>query len=171
MISVYEERRRAPLHFEGRAEGALGAASVLWNANSHAGFLREASLALELIIKAVIAQRLELGESLGSITRVPISHNVSQLWSHAKLPKPSEADYGRLVRARVVLMWAGRYPAPNKDADGDRDDAELWEHDYERPPNPTSLFRTPRSFNLEDVRRIYSIANDCFWDLRRSHAF
>jgi hypothetical protein len=80
MISVYEQRRRAPLHFALRAENALKSASVLSNADVREGFIREASIALELIVKAVIAQRLEVGESLG-VTKVPATHNVPQLWS------------------------------------------------------------------------------------------
>jgi hypothetical protein len=66
-------------------------------------FQREASITLELITKAVIAQRLEVGEDLG-VTKVPASYNVPQLWSQAKLPELPRDDYGRLVRARVCLM-------------------------------------------------------------------
>ncbi|MDI3561295.1 hypothetical protein [Bradyrhizobium sp. Arg816] len=164
----YESRRRAPLHFEARASNALYCARVLSETptpGTYEGFAREASLALELIVKAVIAQRLEVGEDLGDITRVPANHNVPQLWASAKLPQLASDDYGRLVRARVNLMWAGRYPAPNKDEHGDRDEADLWEHAYARLPN-LSLFRKPVSFGYEDVRRIHSIARECFWELR-----
>jgi hypothetical protein len=49
---------------------------------------------------------LENGEDLAGITRVPASHNVPQLWGNAKLPKLQADDYGRLVEARVYLMWA-----------------------------------------------------------------
>ncbi|UVO38264.1 hypothetical protein KUL72_07835 [Bradyrhizobium arachidis] len=167
----YKSRRRALLHFEARAANAVYCAKVLHEAEgrgAHEGFLREASLALELIVKAVITQRLEVGEDLGIITRVPANHNVPQLWADAKLPKPSPDDYGRLVRARVYLMWAGRYPAPNKDEHGDRDHDDIWEHAYERMPN-SELFRKPHSFNYEDVDRIFGVARDCFWLLRHEH--
>ncbi|SDC38979.1 hypothetical protein SAMN05216337_1002349 [Bradyrhizobium brasilense] len=169
-VSAYERRRRAPLHFEARASNAMHCARVLVEAGPSAtyeGFAREASIALELIVKAVIAQRLEVGEDLG-IIKVPVSHNVPQLWNHAKLPTLPPDDYGRLVRARVNLMWAGRYPAPNRDEDGERDEADLWEHAYERLSN-FALLRKPHSFGLDDVKRIYSIANDCFWSLRHTY--
>src|ERR1700675_349501 len=91
-VSGFERRRRAPLHFEGRAANALHSASVLWNADVQEGFVREASIALELIVKAVIAQRLEVGEDLGGITRVPVSHNVPKLWSDANLPDLPRED-------------------------------------------------------------------------------
>jgi hypothetical protein len=45
---------------------------------------------------------------------------------------------------------------------------ELWEHTYDRLPSCT-LFRRPHTFNLEDVNRIYSVANNCCWRLRRMH--
>lgn len=170
--SVWEPKRRAPLHFVALAENAKYCARLLWQAPfstaTYQGFAREGSLTLELISKAVIAQRLEVGEDLGAVTRVPASHNVPQLWSTAQLPRVSAEDYGRLVQARVYLMWAGRYPAPNRDADGERDNEDLWEHAYERIPN-SSLFRKPTAFDWEGLDRIHSVAHDSFWALRRAH--
>jgi hypothetical protein len=165
MISFYECRRREPLRFEISARNALRAARLLEGSVLDA-FWREASLSLELITKAVIAQRLQVGEDLGIITRVPVSHNVPKLWECAKLPQLPPDDSGRLVRARVYLMWAGRYPAPNRDEDGERDEAELREHMNE--PG-TSLFRTPRTFKYGDVERIYWTAYECFLELRIAH--
>jgi hypothetical protein len=162
--SVYERRRREPLYFEMRASNAIRAARLLESAVTDA-FFREASLALELIAKAVIAQRLQVGEDLGDVTKVPANHNVPQLWTHARLPSLSREDSGRLVQARVFLMWAARYPAPNRDADGDRDAAELWEVAYDKGP-AGSLFRTPHTFNWNDIDRIYSLAHNCFFHIR-----
>ena len=76
------------------------------------GICPRAPLALELIIKAVIALRLENGEDLGSVTKVPANHMIPELWSQARLPQLSRDDYGRLIKARIYLRWAGRYPAP-----------------------------------------------------------
>jgi hypothetical protein len=72
-LSIHEMRRRAPLHFSAKADNARFAAYVLWTMGPEArrrcaeqigydgllseAFFREASLALELMIKAVIAQR------------------------------------------------------------------------------------------------------------------
>jgi hypothetical protein len=172
MISVWEPKRRAPLHFESLAENAKYCARLLSRAPhstaTYQGFVREASLSLELIAKAVIAQRLEAGEDLGAVTRVPASHNVPHLWATARLPSLPPDDYGRLVHARVYLMWAGRYPAPLRDEDGERDIADLWDHANERVSDST-LFRKPHSFNYEDIDRIFSVAHHCFWDLRNAH--
>jgi hypothetical protein len=65
-------------------------------------------------------------------------------------------------------MWAGRYPAPLRDEDGERDIADLWEHANERVSDST-LFRRPYSFNYEDIDRIFSVAHHCFWELRNAH--
>jgi hypothetical protein len=167
VISIYERRRREPIYFQMRAGNALQAARLLEGAVLEA-FWRDASLALELITKAVIAQRLQVGEDLGAITRVPITHNVPRLWTCARLPALSRENSGRLVEARVFLMWAGRYSAPNRDDDGERDEAEIWEHAYDRLPN-NSLFRAPHSFNWCDVDRIYSVANNSFFEIRIAH--
>jgi hypothetical protein len=163
MISFYERRRRDPLYFQFGAANALRAARLLEDSVLDA-FRREASLSLELITKAVIAQRLQVGEDLGTITKVPVSHNVPKLWTEARLPALLPDDHGRLIQARVYLMWAGRYPAPNRDEDGERDEADLLEHG-------TSLFRTrtPRTFNWDDVERIYSTANHYFIEIRIAH--
>lgn len=191
-ISAYERRRRAPLHFAQRAENARFSSYVLWNAleardvsaladaSRYGGapsialreaFNREASIAIELVIKSVIAQRLEVGEDLGQTTKVPANHNVPQLWSVARLPRPPIDDYGRLVVARVNLTWAARYPAPNRDADGERDNDDLYRHATERVGNFSIDIRKRRSFNWEDVNRIYQIASNCFWDIRKANDF
>lgn len=168
MVSIYERRRREPIYFQMRARNALQAASLLEKTHIVEAFWREASLALELIVKAVIAQRLEVGEDLGEVTKVPVSHNVPRLWTQAKLPKLVGEDLGRLIRARVNLMWAARYPAPNRDEDGDRDEAELWEHAYDQL-STSSLFRRPHSFSWENVDRIFWVANNCFLEIRITH--
>ena len=161
MISFYERRRRDPLYFQIGAGNALRAARLLEDTVLDA-FRREASLSLELITKAVIAQRLQVGEDLGTITSVPISHNVPKLWTDARLPALPPDDHARLIQARVFLMWAGRYPAPNRDEVGERDVADLLEHG-------TSLFRTPRTFTWDNVERIYSTANHYLIEIRIAH--
>jgi hypothetical protein len=124
MISIYEYRRREPLYFQFGAADALRAARLLEGSVLDA-FRREASLSLELITKAVIAQRLQVGEDLGTITEVPVIHDVPELWTDARLPELPPDDHARLIQARMYLQWAGRYPAPNKDEVGERDVADL----------------------------------------------
>lgn len=187
MISGYERRRRAPFHFHAKADNARFNAYVLshldglnieafarqanYGGNTDIAlseaFDREASLALELIVKAVIAQRLELGKELSEIAKVPASHNVPDLWRKARLPELSQEDAGRLVIARVYLMWASRYAAPNKDADGDRDHDDIARHATDRVSGIKGIrLVRRRSFNWDDVSRIYGIANTMFWQLR-----
>ena len=80
LISAYERRRRAPLHFEARASNALHCARVLIEAGPLAtseGFAREASIALELIVKAAanpslsIATSCATADALASATNKP----------------------------------------------------------------------------------------------------
>src|SRR5882672_7133531 len=102
-ISIGERRRRAPFHFWAKAANARFAANVIHHATDgdqsllaesigytgsqsialHEAFLREASIALELIIKAAIAQRIEIGISREGLTSVPFSHDLVSLWSDA----------------------------------------------------------------------------------------
>ena len=136
MISFYERRRRDPLYFQFGAADARLAARLLEGSGLDA-FLREASLSLELITKAVIAQRLQVGENLGT-SKVPVIHDVPKLWTYARLPALPPDDHARLIQARMYLQWAGRYPAPNKDEAGERDVADLLEHN-QRACLPLSL--------------------------------
>jgi hypothetical protein len=93
---------------------------------------------------------------------VPANHHVPELWTQARLPALPADDHARLIQARMYLQWAGRYPAPNKDEVGEQDVADLLKH-------KVSLFRTPRTFTLEAVDRIYSTAYNCFIQIRIDH--
>ena len=130
---IYETARGAPTGFWSRADGARYVAYCIWmlrqgrpidpepiggelegaKAALFWGWLRESSLALELIIKAVIAQTECLKETPSS---VPSTHNVPQLWKMAGLPKTSWQEEYQLATAHQVLNWAGRYSAPRKGA-------------------------------------------------------
>ncbi|MDA9400911.1 hypothetical protein ACM42_02380 [Bradyrhizobium sp. CCBAU 25338] len=121
---------------------------------------------MELVIKAVIAQRLEVGHDLGQVTKVPANHNVPHLWVIAGLPQLPPEDSGRLVIARVYLMWANRYPAPNRDEDGYRDDADLWRRAHV-PVGAAGNLKRRVSFAWDDVNRLYKIADRSIWDIRK----
>src|SRR5690606_3343480 len=86
---------------------------------------REASVALELVTKAVIAQRVENGTADMHVGSVPMTHNLPTLWANAKLPKLAKDDKGRLLKAKYILLWTGRYPAPKTDEDFERMRSEL----------------------------------------------
>jgi len=127
----YEVARRSPLGFWSKADDARYVAYCLWTLRHGTpidpaaiggsiesakgalfwGWLREISLALELIIKAVIAQKENFKDSPSS---VPNSHNVPQLWKMADLPQTSWEQEYHLCSAHQVLQWLGRYSAPRK---------------------------------------------------------
>ena len=184
-ISIHESRRRAPLHFWVRAENAHFAAYSLWLASSQAqdaaaeridyhgstqialleSFRREAALALELAIKAVIAQRIENGTSLPCVTRVRPVHDLPELWREAQLPILPKADRGRLIHAKHILLWTGRYPAPNKDEQYETMTAE--EQPYEEVFGTLGRFtlRTRPSFTWDDFDRIFQATRTAIWEL------
>lgn len=134
--TLLELRRRAPLHFWAKAENARFVAATLWNSKGglrpsgaarpeycgdpaialNEAFLREASIALELIIKAVIAQQIEYGPDEVRSNIVKYTHAITDLWREAELPKLTRESLYRLMLAQRILFWAGRYAAPKTDA-------------------------------------------------------
>jgi hypothetical protein len=97
LFSIHELRRRAPLHFMAKADNARFVAYVLNQglsaectsrikaAANYGGtpqvamfeaFRREAAIALELIVKAVIAQNIESGVAPAHIVSVRPTHDV-----------------------------------------------------------------------------------------------
>jgi hypothetical protein len=185
-LSIHELRRRAPLHHLARAENARFAAYFLWTADRDAqrycaeqigyggdprtpmaeAFYREASLALELIIKAVVAQRIELRIAKPGVVRVRPTHDLVALWSEAELVQLPSDDLHRLMIARQLLSWSSRYAAPKKDEQAEEAWAEM--APLQDKPAPGSRLRAiiPRSFNWEDFDRLYRIAATTFYELR-----
>jgi hypothetical protein len=182
-ISIHEMRRRAPLHFSAKADNARFAAYVLWTMDPEArrrcaeqigydgllseAFFREASLALELMIKAVIAQRIELGMAMDHVTKVKASHDLVLLWADAELPVLSPDDLHRLMLARRNLFWSGRYAAPLRDEDFEKEREEMAPLEN-IPIDPTGRLkaRKLRSFVWDDFDRIYQVAATSFRALR-----
>lgn len=166
----FQRRARAPNHFWGRAEDARFAAHYLWQGKEAEpaladAFRREASLALELVLKAVIAQRLENGTLALSPDRPPMHHNLPVLWKTAGLPDLPEGDHARLIGAKHRLYWSGRYPAPLKEADYHKEDEEAKPFRNEVGKiGSRKLFQNWR-FDWEDFDRIYRVAADIFGDL------
>lgn len=130
-LGPYEIVRQSPTAFFAKADEARYVAYCLWQARSDPpagpefdgpsehksgslfwGFLRESSLALELISKAVFAQRQTWSREPKP---VPGSHNVPQLWKMAALPALPPHQEATLYEAWQILVWTGRYPAPTKD--------------------------------------------------------
>jgi hypothetical protein len=133
-IDSYEWIRRSALGFWSKADGGRYLAFCMWTMRSGAlidpspiggevegaksalfwGWLRESSLALELIIKAALAQKEDYREGRAS---VPSTHNLPQLWKMAQLPKTSLQQEDHLRSAHQVLQWSGRYSAPRRGSD------------------------------------------------------
>jgi hypothetical protein len=119
LLSTHEVRRRAPLHYEAKADNARFVAYLLDQALSadcisqvkvganyggtpqvalYEAFRREAALALELIVKAVIAQRIEAENASRYVVSVRPVHDLPKLWQEASLPTLSNEDQRRLVK-------------------------------------------------------------------------
>jgi len=184
-LSIHECRRRAPLHFLAKADNARIAARVLWDAAAgdhdgivaaigyggtphvalHEAFLREASLAIELILKGLVAQRLEMGVSKLPNLRPSNTHDLLRLWDDAELEKPAREDHQTLFIARKVLQWAGRYAAPTKDTyfDSQAEEEESL-RDYE--PNMSVNVLKTRSISWEQFDAVYALPSAAFWELR-----
>ncbi len=186
-ISAHERRRRAPLHFLAKADNARFSASLIWDAmegdhRDHASnvsyggdpsialqeaFRREASISLELIVKAVVAQQIECGIAKGGVTKVRPVHDLPGLWADADLPALDRSDQIRLVLATRILYWSGRYAAPMKDKDFDKEQGEIVR--LSEYPYKIARIRAPTSYSWSDVNRIYTIAAKCLWSIRSEH--
>lgn len=120
-------------------------------------FRRESALALELVIKAVIARKIEEG----SLTpdKLQFSHNIPVLWKNAELGQLSKKDSQVLLWAKQILNWRGRYATPKN--------AETWKqetHDFDRlssrRADSGSKFEIQEAKDLDwtDFDRLYQIA-------------
>jgi hypothetical protein len=136
-------------------------------------FLREACICLELAVKAVIAQRLEMGFAHEHVTRVRAIHRIPELWKDAQLPALADEDALTLVIAERMLAWNGRYPTPNKAehyAEEERDEAPL--RTYTAAWKGKRLYTT-RSINWEQFDRVSQSAASTFGELheRRHYGY
>ena len=185
-ISAHEMRRRAPLHYWARADNARYTAFGVWaldvdfqarcaESTGYRGtpevamveaFHREAALALELIIKAVIALRIERHVAMRQVVKVRPTHDLISLWTDAQLPDLSPDDQHRLMIARRILYWSGRYAAPRRDEDYVREQQAM--EPLEEAVHSGGLkFKRLRSFTWDDFDRIYQVAATSFLALGR----
>ncbi len=143
--NTFEWRRIAPAHWSGRAANARLSAAAMWQLQDDGDFARavpasvgyggtpsiayseafhrEAGVALELIIKAVIAQHMTMRRADPATESVPATHDLPALWSEAGLGKLGREDQYRLLVFRSVLTWSGRYATPRT--------VEAWERENE----------------------------------------
>jgi hypothetical protein len=175
---VFEWRRFG--HWTSSAEKAWFAAYLFWHMRDQAklkevirecdykngdgdlavieAFRRESGVALELIIKAVIARSMEARRADPAIEGVPANHDIPSLWSQANLPDLPREDKYRLLLVKQTLMWSGRYATPRT--------VKAWEEEnkmfdtLEDPPTVPGKFviRNPITISWSDFDRLYQTA-------------
>lgn len=121
-------------------------------------FHRESAVALELVVKAVIAKQMRERSDDPAVEVVPATHDVPKLWQQAGLPPQIGDDLFRLHLVKSTLMWSGRYSTPKS--------AKAWQEEnkaFDVLENPTGKKRdftprTPIGFDWDDFDRLYQIA-------------
>lgn len=130
------------------------------------GFERESAVALELIIKAVVAKQLELRGGMPA-ERVPATHDIPKLWEQARLPALDEADCYRLLLFRQTLTWSGRYGTPRSVKAWVEENEAFRHFDPPMRPGRTIVFRTPITIGWDNFDRLYQLAKQGLTALRR----
>jgi hypothetical protein len=177
--STFEWRRLGVGHWKSRAENARLSACLLWQFQEreetaeavavcnyggspdialYEGYLREPAVALELIVKAVIAQRMTARGADPSMEGVPTTHDLPVLWKEATLPVLEREDHLRLLLFKSVLLWAGRYATPRSEKVWDEELKAQQPFLNRRPGNSRPSIVTPTSIGWEDFDRLYKIA-------------
>lgn len=181
-LSIFEIRRRAPLHFQARSENARFSAYVLENMDDrqhhaaaalgysgdpnialHEAFIRESAVALELMLKALVAVRIERGIDLVTHS-VPMTHDVVRLWRLGDFPKLVKEDLHRLHIYKSILYWSGRYQAPRNDEDFYHEQRAM-EHLKDKRPAGAINIEYPRAIHWADFDRIYQVPHGEFWKI------
>ena len=122
-------------------------------------FRRESAIALELVVKAVIAKNMRDRNADPADDVVPPNHDVPMLWIEAGLAPQTGDDLYRLHLVKSTLYWSGRYATPNT--------AKAWKKEndafdaVEFPNGKPSGFvaRPPITFDWESFDRLYQIAH------------
>lgn len=118
--------------------------------------MREASIAVELILKAILCVKNKKAP--------PAKHDVYELWSEAGLKKLDDDDMYRLVLMTEILYWSGRYAAPRFDSALDKSEARFKKYERTRKLG-TLQVKELISFGWAEFDSIYQIANRTFWEL------
>jgi hypothetical protein len=133
-------------------------------------FFRETSVALELVIKAVIAQRIEVQKAQQHVTKVrTATHDLVSLWCDAELPSLPPDDQHRLMIAKELLIWAGRYAAPASPGADEKAEAAREKMALLQDTSPFDSMRLKtmgHSFDWDDFDRIFQVAATRFTELR-----
>jgi hypothetical protein len=175
-------------HWDTRAEKARLSAFLLWQAcdpdrlaallnETHysrgdaglamlEGFRRESAVALELIIKAVIAGQFRLRHASES-ERVPTTHDIPKLWLEAGLPELEREDKYRLLLFKSVLYWSGRYATPRSAKAWAKENRTFAELDCPTQREGRFVFRTPIWCGWEEFDRLFQTARARLFELSR----
>ena len=175
--SIWDMRRKAPFHFLAKADNARMSAYVLSHSDRNSvgdlaataeyggdcgialgeGFRREASISLELILKAILCVKTK-----GTPSNI---HDVYELWSRAGLPELSDDDYYRLAVMTEILYWSGRYAAPNSDKNMIKPSERFKKHQKSKPLGRLKVSAAP-CLGWDQFDAIYKIAYRYFWSLK-----
>lgn len=104
-------------------------------------FYREAGQALESILKAVLAKHVCINKR----PNIPMTHDLSMLWSEAGLKDLVPEDMKRLRLFSRAIIWFGRYPAAKNSKVAQAENLALRE-----PPEDVS------SLGWNDFERIFN---------------
>ena len=128
-------------------------------------FRRESAIALELIVKAVIARKLQARGANPATECVPATHDLPKLWIDAGLPELPREDKYRLLLVKSVLMWSGRYGTP-RTAEAWKKEQKAFDALEDPQPEPANsnqprkfIDRIPITFGWSDFDRLYQIAH------------
>lgn len=174
--SIWDLRRKAPFHFLAKADNARMSAYFLSHIEekladklvSEVGyggsyrialdeaFKREASIAVELILKAILCVKTK--------SAPPNTHDVYELWTLAGLPRLSDDDCFRLAEMTEILYWSGRYAAPNTDKAMSKGNDRFRKHQKTKPIGKLKIIE-PTLLGWEEFKLIYGVAARYFWDL------
>lgn len=173
-------KRKQYGHWKSSAEKTRFSAFVLWELSTNASliaemkakcphgtghsaltlseaFRRESALALEFVVKAVIARKIEDG--LLTPDKLLLSHDIPKLWKNAEIGQLSKEDSLVLLWAKQILVWSGRYAVP-KDAKPWKEESEEFDKLKGRKPDLEGefTFELAKYLDWPDFDRLYQMA-------------
>ena len=122
------------------------------------GFRRESAAALELIVKAVIARKLQWEGADPKNEGVPATHNIPKLWLDAGLPKLAREDRYRLLIFKSLLIWSGKYPTPKSSKEWVAENTAFDALEDPLLVPGKFIFRKPITIGWPEFDRIFQIA-------------
>lgn len=122
----------------------------------HEAWHREAAIALELVIKAVMVSNNQ-GKPTEEVYKTFSHHDLPKLWAQAKLPPLCMHDNHTLEMLREVVEWSGQYPMPRSAQAVEKSWTRVREADT-RYPQGSLTPKRPLIYIWADVIRLYEVA-------------